>query len=163
MRLDSRHPFLGALPPSPRDLPLFSARMDVFSCDFKEAGSACPLAFPAAKPVARVASLRCPIPSGSGRLSINHTDSWPNKKAANGDHPLNFVSHVGGSLHTRLPSLAAQALLGVITRPVNPQNVDSPIGTGSSRPQAARKVQIRSKNRAAGAAFSSNCFSRETR
>src|SRR5579872_887390 len=50
-------------------------------------------AFPAAEPVARVASQHCPTPSGSGRLSINRVARRLNQKAANGNYPLNFVSH----------------------------------------------------------------------
>jgi hypothetical protein len=50
-------------------------------------------AFPAAEPVARVASQHCPIPSGSGRLIINRAARPLNEKAANGKYPLNFVSH----------------------------------------------------------------------
>src|SRR5579872_1704057 len=50
-------------------------------------------AFPAAEPVARVASQHCPIPSDSGRLSINRVARPLNQKAANGNYPLNFVSH----------------------------------------------------------------------
>jgi hypothetical protein len=57
-------------------------------------------AFPAAEPVARVASQHCPIPSGSGRLSINHVGRRLNQKAANGEYSLNFVSHVWGSPHS---------------------------------------------------------------
>jgi len=56
-------------------------------------------AFPAAEPVARVASQHCPIPSGSGRLIINHVVGPFSEKAANGEYPLNFLSHSRGSLH----------------------------------------------------------------
>ena len=113
MRLASRHLFLGALSPNPRDLSLFSRQNGCSVRDFKGTGLACPLAFPAAEPVARVASLRCPIPSGSGRLSINEVASQLNEKAANGDYPLNFVSHDWGSpqivqFHPR--NLSMQAL-----------------------------------------------------
>ena len=45
-------------------------------------------AFPAAEPVARVASQHCPIPSGSGRLIINHVVRGFQENAANGENPL---------------------------------------------------------------------------
>ena len=63
-------------------------------------------AFPAAEPVARVASQHCPIPSGSGRLIINRVARALNEKAANGKYPLNFVSHI--LAHRRSSALAAQ-------------------------------------------------------
>jgi hypothetical protein len=56
-----------------------------------------PLSIPAAEPVARVASQHCPIPSDSGRLIINHAVAALNEKPANGEYPLNFVSHDWGS------------------------------------------------------------------
>ena len=59
-------------------------------------------AFPAAEPLARVASQHCPIPSGSGRIIINHAVGALNQKAANGTAPLNFVSHVWGSPQSAL-------------------------------------------------------------
>ena len=94
---------LGALPPNPRDLPLFSARMD--NLLFSSRGQAQPVpAFPAPEPVARVASQHCPIPSDSGKLSINQAVRRLNEKAANGDYPLTFVSHVGGSLQAQAPT-----------------------------------------------------------
>jgi hypothetical protein len=89
---------LGALAPNPRDLSLFSARMDLSCFHPGDRLSPSP-AFPAAEPVARVASQHCPIPSGSGRISINHAVRSFNEKASNGDDPLNFVSHLRGSLH----------------------------------------------------------------
>ena len=82
-------------------------------------------AFPAAEPVARVASLRCPIPSGSGRLSINHAVGALNEKAANGDYPLSFVSHPLGftaescirpSTPARFRALPKAVLIDVIGR-----------------------------------------------
>jgi len=90
---------LGALPPNPWDLPLFS-RQNGCVFDYVEGNGCGPSpAFPAAEPVARVASQHCPIPSDSGRISINRTASRLNQKAANGDYPLNSVSHVWGALH----------------------------------------------------------------
>jgi hypothetical protein len=71
---------LGALPPDPRDLSLFSRQNGRFQF---EGGIGCrPLPIPAAEPVARVASLRCPIPSGSGSISMHHTASPLKTKAA---------------------------------------------------------------------------------
>lgn len=55
MRFASRLLLLGALPPNPRDLSLFSARMDVSMRDFKGTDRARPLAFPAAEPVLGIA------------------------------------------------------------------------------------------------------------
>src|SRR5436189_5588207 len=89
---------LGAPPPNPRDLTLFWARMDMSCFDPGDRLSPSP-AFPAAEPVARVASQHCPIPSGSGRISINHAVRRFNENASNGDYPLNFLSHVMDSLH----------------------------------------------------------------
>ena len=100
----------GALPPNPWDLPLFLARMDVFRFRRGTGTITCPPAFPAAEPVARVASLRGPIPSGSGRPSINHAVRRLNEKASNGDYPLNFVSHLWGSPPT-LPAFPTATLL----------------------------------------------------
>jgi hypothetical protein len=87
----------GRCPQTPGIYRFFPARMDVF--DFVEGDGCGPSpAFPAAEPVARVASQHCPIPSDSGRISINRTASRLNQKAANGDYPLNSVSHVWGAL-----------------------------------------------------------------
>jgi hypothetical protein len=44
-------------------------------------------AFPAAEPVARVASQHCPIPSGSGRLIINRAVGGLNQKGAMTQNP----------------------------------------------------------------------------
>jgi hypothetical protein len=64
---------LGALPPNPRDLSLFSRQNGRLLLSAFEGGIAYrPLPIPAAEPVARVASLRCPIPSGSGSISMHH-------------------------------------------------------------------------------------------
>ena len=65
---------LGALPPDPRDLSLFFPPEWQVTVGQFEGGIGCrPLPIPAAEPVARVASLRCPIPSGSGSISMHHT------------------------------------------------------------------------------------------
>ena len=65
----------------------FLARMDVSG--FRGDGHLRPSpAFPAAEPVARVASQHCPIPSGSGRLIINHVVRGFQENAANGENPL---------------------------------------------------------------------------
>jgi hypothetical protein len=78
---------LGALPPNPRDLTLFWARMDMSCFHPGDRLSPSP-AFPAAEPVARVASQHCPIPSDSGRLIINHAVGRLNEKRADGEYPL---------------------------------------------------------------------------
>ena len=62
---------LGALPPNPRDLTLFFARMDMSCFDPGDRLRPSP-AFPAAEPVARVASQHCPIPSASGIARMDH-------------------------------------------------------------------------------------------
>jgi hypothetical protein len=88
----------GRCPQTPGIYRFFSARMD--SIGFHSGDGPYPSpAFPAAEPVARVASQRCPIPSGSGTISIDEADLRLNEKAANGDNPLNSLSHVWGSLH----------------------------------------------------------------
>ena len=58
-------------------------------------------AFPAAEPVAQVASQHCPIPSGSGRLSINHVVCGLNEKPASGDYPLTLCLTFGVHLTIR--------------------------------------------------------------
>ena len=55
-------------------------------------------AFPAAEPVARVASQHCPIPSDSGTPIINRRRCGLNQRSANGDSPLNWLPHAGGSV-----------------------------------------------------------------
>ena len=60
-------------------------------------------AFPAAEPVARVASLRCPIPSGSGRLIINHLVRGFHQKAANCKYPLTSCLTFGVHCKNPLP------------------------------------------------------------
>lgn len=72
-------------------------------------------AFPAAEPVARVASQHCPIPSDSGRLIINHAIRPLNRNAANGEYPLNFVSHVWGSPQYWESSPCTQSIISVKT------------------------------------------------
>jgi hypothetical protein len=83
---------LGALPPNPPGFTAFFRQNGSFLFDPGDKLSLSP-AFPAAEPVARVASQHCPIPSGSARLSINHARRSFNEKASNGVYPLNFVSH----------------------------------------------------------------------
>ena len=56
---------------------------------------------PATEPVARVASQQRSIPSASAWLIINYVVRALYKKPANGHSPLNFVSHVLGSPHSR--------------------------------------------------------------
>jgi hypothetical protein len=85
----------GLCPQTPGIYRFFLARMAVIGDGYSRPSPA----FPAAEPVARVASLRCPIPSGSGRLIINHVVRGFHENAANGKNPLNFVSHVWGSPH----------------------------------------------------------------
>src|SRR5262245_64196769 len=90
--------YWGLCPQTPGIYRFFLARMD--SIGFHSGDREClSPAFPAAEPVARVASLRCPIPSGSGRLIINHVVRGFHENAANGKNPLNLVSHVWGSPH----------------------------------------------------------------
>src|SRR5262245_31748899 len=89
----SRHVELGALPPNPQGFIAFFGQNGCFLFDPGDRLNLSP-AFPAAEPVARVASQHCPIPSGSGRISINHDVRRLNQKTANGDYPLNLVSHV---------------------------------------------------------------------
>ena len=88
--------FGGSAPATPG----FTAFSRQNGCCFERSGGRnvhLPPAFPAAEPVARVASQHCPIPSGSGRLNINHFVRGLNEKAANGKYPLNFVSQYWGS------------------------------------------------------------------
>ena len=98
MRLLHTQTALGAWPPNPQDLPLFF-RQNGYLWFSRGQAHYLPPAFPAAEPVARVASQHCPIPSGSGRLSINHVVRRFHQKSANGNYPLNLVSHLWGSLH----------------------------------------------------------------
>ena len=63
-------------------------------------GVAAPLrAIPAAETVARVASQHCPIPSGSGTISLKQNLSAGYEKPANGNLSLFTLSHRRGSLH----------------------------------------------------------------
>ena len=95
----------GSAPKPPGFTAFFPPEWDIFGFDPGDRLYLSP-AFPAAEPVARVASQHCPIPSGSGRISINHAVGALNEKAANGKYLLNFVSHVWGSPHsTNRPSL----------------------------------------------------------
>ena len=86
----------GLCPQTPGIYRFFSARMGILGFPFRGQAFLSP-AFPAAEPVARVASLRSPIPSGSGRLIINPVVRKLNRRTANGDYPLNSVSHFWGS------------------------------------------------------------------
>lgn len=92
----------GLCPQRPGIYRVFSARMDVLRSFSGDRLNLSP-AVPAAEPVARVASQHCPIPSGSGTPSINQTAPWLNEKPANGQYPLNFVSHPRGSPHIASP------------------------------------------------------------
>ena len=56
-------------------------------------------AIPAAETVARVASQHCPIPSGSGTISMQQNLSAGYEKPANGNLSLFTLSHRRGSLH----------------------------------------------------------------
>jgi hypothetical protein len=96
MRLLRRISSWGLCPQTPRIYRFFLARMEIFDFVPGDRLNLSP-AFPAAEPVARVASQHGPIPSDSGMVSINHSGSLLNEKAANGDNPLNFVSHSKGS------------------------------------------------------------------
>jgi len=91
----------GLCPQTPGIYRFFLARMAVLGSGDRPQDLS--PAFPAAEPVARVASLRCPIPSGSGRLIINDVVRAVHEKPANGDNPLNFVSHPRGSPQTGAP------------------------------------------------------------
>ena len=76
----------GLCPQAPGIYRFFLARME--SIGFHSGDRAClSPAFPAAEPVARVASQHCPIPSGSGTISIDEAARQLNSKAANGDTP----------------------------------------------------------------------------
>ena len=91
----------GRCPQTPGIYRFFPARMGVLVLDRGDRLSLSP-AFPAAEPVARVASQQRSIPSGSGRLIINYVVHRLNEKAPNGDSPLNFVSHLWGSPHSHI-------------------------------------------------------------
>ena len=90
----------GSAPNPPGFFRFFSARMGAFVLwSWGAAVVLPPRPVPAAAPVARVASQQSPIPSDGGRLIINPSARALNEKAANGDSPLNFVSHAWGSPH----------------------------------------------------------------
>ena len=90
----------GSAPNPPGFFRFFSARMGGFVLwSWGAAVVLPPRPVPAAAPVARVASQQSPIPSDAGRLIINPAARALNEKAANGDSPLNFVSHPWGSPH----------------------------------------------------------------
>lgn len=88
----------GSAPKPPGFSRFFPARMSVLVSVEGDRLGLSP-AIPAAEPVARVASQQRSIPSGSGRFIINHVVRSLNKKSADGNNPLNFVSHVRGSPH----------------------------------------------------------------
>jgi|SRR6516162_1269632 len=91
----------GSAPKPPGFFRFFSARMGAFVLwSWGAAVVLPPRPVPAAAPVARVASQQSPIPSDGGRLIINPSARALNEKAANGDSPLNFVSHAWGSPQT---------------------------------------------------------------
>jgi len=64
----------------------------------KGGGAAAPWAIPAAETVARVASQHCPIPSGSGTISLQQISSAGYGKPANGNLSPFTLSHRWGSL-----------------------------------------------------------------
>jgi len=92
----------GSAPKPPGFSRFFPARMSVLVSVEGDRLGLSP-AIPAAEPVARVASQQRSIPSGSGRFIINHVVRSLNKKSADGNNPLNFVSHVRGSQHRLSP------------------------------------------------------------
>ena len=61
-----------------------------------------PGAIPAAETVARVASQHCPIPSGSGTISLQQVFSAGYEKPANGNLSLISVSQARGSVQTAI-------------------------------------------------------------
>ena len=91
----------GSAPKPPGFSAFFPPEWGSLVCE-KGTGWACPPGIPAAEPVARVASQQRPIPSGSGRPIIDLLVRCFHKKAANGNYPLNFVSHIWGSPHRRV-------------------------------------------------------------
>jgi len=92
----------GSAPKPPGFSGFFPARMSVLVSVEGDRLGLSP-AIPAAEPVARVASQQRSIPSGSGRLIVNHVVRSLNRKSADGNNPLNFVSHVWGSPHDHHP------------------------------------------------------------
>ena len=96
---------LGALPPDPQDLALFSRQNGSLWHSLGDRLSLSP-AVPAAEPVARVASQHCPIPSGSGDPRMDHINPAVQYSFSERRFPLNFVSHSRGSVHST-PLLSA--------------------------------------------------------
>src|SRR6516165_1170647 len=95
----------GSAPNPPGFFRFFSARMGGFVLwSWGAAVVPPPRPVPAAAPVARVASQQSPIPSDAGRLIINPAARALNEKAADGDNPLNFVSHAWGSPQVEIGS-----------------------------------------------------------
>src|SRR3954451_8901508 len=108
----------GSAPKPPGFNAFFQPEWDVFGLDSGDRLHLSP-AFPAAEPVARVASQHCPIPSGSGRLSINHAVDALHEKAANGDCPLTLcltfgvhrrcrTSHRRASIKAKMPTIRSR-------------------------------------------------------
>jgi hypothetical protein len=87
----------GLCPQAPRICRFFSARMDHFA--FQGTGGACPQPF---RPLNRSLGL---LPSRALSRPPQVIPGWTistspcNNFSANGDNPLNFVSHSRGSLH----------------------------------------------------------------
>jgi len=106
----------GALPPGPRDLPLFSRQNGSLYGFVPGRHRLPPRAFPAAETVARVASQHGPIPSASGKFSIIQTVAAIHPIAANGKLSNSQLSQK--SIH---PTLACR-----VHTPVNAVNVVLP-------------------------------------
>jgi hypothetical protein len=84
----------GSAPKPPGFIAFFPPEWSILFC-LKGTGSTCPPAFPAAEPVARVASQHCPIPSGSGRLIINPAFARSTKKQRMASTPLTSCLTIG--------------------------------------------------------------------
>jgi len=88
----------GPCPQTPRIYRFFPARMDVFGC-FQGTGLTCPPPF---RPLNRSLGL---LPSMALSRPVQVLPEWTtstspcNTLPASGDSPLNFVSHLRGSLH----------------------------------------------------------------
>jgi hypothetical protein len=90
---DQPVPRLRAPPPNPRDLSLFSRQNGVLIHAIRGRHRLPPRAFPAAEPVARVASQHCPIPSASGELSMMSSGTANHNFAVNGKLSSSQLSH----------------------------------------------------------------------
>ena len=96
---------LGALPPNPRDLPHYPPEWLVLG----GTGYARPRAIPA--PESALGLHLCVALSSAQVLPGWTTSTSPcNDFSANGDYPLNFVSHSKGSLHQ--PETEEQSAVG---------------------------------------------------